>query len=147
MSELKERPFTVDDEDPTAVEVVYDYEKKIDYSELVDEYAGKAFSSLPNIKLKGSSQNWLNTQPHINAEPHRRAMERLKNMTSEEIFNTAVQAGIYTPNGKLTEYYRQPTDCLHIKCHECNGTGVKSDRTSCIHMISCRCNSCSPITM
>jgi hypothetical protein len=45
-------------------------------------------------------------QPHINAEPHRRAMERLKKMTSEEIFQSAVQAGIYTPDGQLTEPYK-----------------------------------------
>lgn len=34
--------------------------------------------------------------------------------------------------------------CLHKKCSECLGTGVKSDGTSCVHGISCPCSSCTP---
>jgi hypothetical protein len=48
--------------------------------------------------------------PHINAEPHRRLMELLDSMGEEEraeyLFDISVEAGIYTPDGKLTEHYR-----------------------------------------
>ncbi len=118
---LKERPFIVDDEDPTSSEIVHDHRKRIDYSDILLEYGG--------------------------TEPSFRSIVKLKNMGPDELFKTITKHGVYTSNGKFTENYRQPTDCLHIKCPQCNGTGLKSDRTSCIHMISCRCNTCSPITM
>lgn len=34
--------------------------------------------------------------------------------------------------------------CLHDACPQCLGTGVKHDGSSCIHMISCPCPSCTP---
>lgn len=34
--------------------------------------------------------------------------------------------------------------CLHQRCPECKGTGVKKDHTPCVHMISCPCSRCSP---
>jgi hypothetical protein len=40
---------------------------------------------------------------HANEDTHRRIMARLAKMTPEEVFQTAVQAGIYTPDGQLTE--------------------------------------------
>jgi hypothetical protein len=33
--------------------------------------------------------------------------------------------------------------CLHNGCSECHGTGIRSDGTGCIHMISCPCPKCS----
>lgn len=36
--------------------------------------------------------------------------------------------------------------CLHLSCSQCKGTGIKSDGSSCIHMISCPCPKCSGIT-
>lgn len=61
-------------------------------------------------------------------------MERLKKMTSEEIFQSAVRAGIYTPEGQLTENYKSdrslevddvnsPTYILE------NGTKIKTNPT------------------
>lgn len=44
--------------------------------------------------------------PHINAEAHKRVMKWLKEASEEEIFQSAVEAGIYTADGKLTEPYR-----------------------------------------
>ena len=44
--------------------------------------------------------------PHANAEAHARLMKRLATMTPHEVFLTAVRAGIYTPDGQLTEHYR-----------------------------------------
>lgn len=38
----------------------------------------------------------------------------------------------------------QNSECLHLKCPECHGTGVKKDGTPCIHMISCPCSKCNP---
>jgi hypothetical protein len=43
--------------------------------------------------------------PHANAETHRLIMERLAKMTPAEICQTAVDAGIYTADGQLTEHY------------------------------------------
>jgi hypothetical protein len=37
--------------------------------------------------------------------------------------------------------------CLHDGCSECHGTGIRSDGTGCIHMISCSCPKCSPYTL
>lgn len=34
--------------------------------------------------------------------------------------------------------------CRHTKCASCNGSGIKKNGTSCAHMMSCRCSSCSP---
>lgn len=48
--------------------------------------------------------------PHINAEPHRRLMEYLASLSEEEraryLGDASVRAGIYTPDDKLTEHYR-----------------------------------------
>ena len=43
--------------------------------------------------------------PHANEEAHARLMADLQGMTSDEFMVTLVQAGICTPDGKLTEYY------------------------------------------
>ena len=48
--------------------------------------------------------------PHINAKAHAKVMEMVKNMTPDEFFELAVEAGIYTPDGKLTEHYRSEED-------------------------------------
>lgn len=56
----------------------------------------------------------LEAPAHINAEPHRRLMERLAKMTAKErakyLFGVSVQAGIYTPDGELTEHYKESPD-------------------------------------
>ena len=43
--------------------------------------------------------------PHANAEVHKRIMAKLDQMSPKEVFQTAVDAGIYTPDGKLTQHY------------------------------------------
>jgi len=43
--------------------------------------------------------------PHANAKIHERIMARLAKMSPQEVFLTAVRAGIYTPDGRLTEHY------------------------------------------
>jgi hypothetical protein len=48
--------------------------------------------------------------PHANAEPHRRLVELWSRMTPEEKFQSFVDAGILTPEGELTEYYRESLD-------------------------------------
>lgn len=47
---------------------------------------------------------------HINAEAHKRVMEWLRQASPEEICQSAVEAGIYTPDGRLTEPYRDSED-------------------------------------
>jgi hypothetical protein len=39
---------------------------------------------------------------------HRAVLKKLKGMTAEELFGLAVRAGIFTPDGELTEPYREP---------------------------------------
>jgi len=44
----------------------------------------------------------------------RRALARLKQLSTRELFELAVRAGIYTPDGKLTPPYRpdaEPSAC------------------------------------
>lgn len=48
--------------------------------------------------------------PHANAKPHARLMAELRAMTPDELFQTLVDAGIYTPDGQLTEHYRDDGD-------------------------------------
>lgn len=43
--------------------------------------------------------------PHINAEPHKKLMERLDKMTEEEQFQTLVHAGICDKDAKLIPPY------------------------------------------
>lgn len=56
--------------------------------------------------------------------------------------------------GDFSQYFeklnRQPrivqpvekSDCLHVNCPSCKGTGVNQFGTSCIHGISCPCKNC-----
>ena len=32
--------------------------------------------------------------------------------------------------------------CLHEACTSCRGTGIKSDGSTCVHMLSCTCQKC-----
>ncbi|MBI5543841.1 MAG: hypothetical protein HY901_08145 [Deltaproteobacteria bacterium] len=43
--------------------------------------------------------------PHANAKTHARIMAKLERMTPDEVFQTAVRAGIYTADGRLTSHY------------------------------------------
>jgi hypothetical protein len=43
--------------------------------------------------------------PHANAESHRKLMEQLRKMTSAEVLQTAIDAGIYNEDGSLTEQF------------------------------------------
>jgi hypothetical protein len=56
-----------------------------------------------------SPQN-LKPPPHANAEVHARIMADLRKMTPHEVFLTAVESGIYTPDGQLTAHYRDDSD-------------------------------------
>jgi hypothetical protein len=40
------------------------------------------------------------------AEKRQKVLDELKRMSSREVFEAAVEAGIYTPDGKLTPSYR-----------------------------------------
>lgn len=44
--------------------------------------------------------------PHINAEPHKRVMAWLQKMSPQEALRLSVEAGVHTPDGKLTSNYR-----------------------------------------
>jgi len=43
--------------------------------------------------------------PHPDREAYEQTMARLKSMTRQEFFQSLVDAGIYTPQGKLAERY------------------------------------------
>ncbi len=46
--------------------------------------------------------------PAHQAKAHQRLMEKLRSpAASEEVFRSAVKAGIYTEHGELTEHYRE----------------------------------------
>ena len=44
---------------------------------------------------------------HPNAEPHRKLMERLSNMSDDQFFGTLVKAGIYDKKGNLRAPYAE----------------------------------------
>jgi hypothetical protein len=47
--------------------------------------------------------------PHPNAAAHVRVMARLERMTPQEVFQHAVEVGIYTPRGQLMPSYGGPS--------------------------------------
>jgi len=48
----------------------------------------------------------INDGRHANAEAHAKVMEDLRQRSPRQIFETVVEAGIYTPEGRLTAPYR-----------------------------------------
>jgi len=50
--------------------------------------------------------------PHANAEVHARIMADLQGMTPDQFMVSLVQAGICTPDGKLTEHYADQGETL-----------------------------------
>lgn len=52
--------------------------------------------------------------PHENAENHKRIMEMLRTMTRAEFFQSLVDAGIYTPKGRVTRKYAGDPDLLPV---------------------------------
>lgn len=53
----------------------------------------------------------------------------------------------YLKDDFIHETEPQPIQCIHEKCPECHGTGIKRDGTACIHMISCPCKKCTPTVL
>lgn len=45
---------------------------------------------------------------------------------------------------KIPLYDYKEIECLHLRCTECGGSGLKANGTTCVHMISCKCKMCSP---
>lgn len=37
--------------------------------------------------------------------------------------------------------------CLHSKCSECGGSGVKKNGDLCLHFLSCSCKKCNPSSL
>jgi hypothetical protein len=52
----------------------------------------------------------LELPPLPHAEAHQRLLKRLSEMSTDEIFETIVRAGICTKDGRLTKPYRTPRD-------------------------------------
>lgn len=48
-------------------------------------------------------------------EKRRQVLKKMKSMTTEELFQLAVRAGIYTENGELTEHYVDKDDNEKLK--------------------------------
>lgn len=57
---------------------------------------------------KKSGGYWATYKPPElpEAEQFRQALERVRRMTPEEIFQSSVDVGIHNPDGTLTEHYR-----------------------------------------
>lgn len=55
--------------------------------------------------MKKAKEHGFVPPPHANAAVHKKIMKDLRSMSPQEIFQVAVEAGIYTPDGKLTEPY------------------------------------------
>jgi hypothetical protein len=62
---------------------------------------------------KGEKNGGFELPPHANAENHKRIMEWLRKATPKEVFDAAVQAGIYNPDGTLTEPYASEEPSAH----------------------------------
>lgn len=45
------------------------------------------------------------------------------------------------------ELLQKERKCLHNECPDCEGSGIKQNGTTCMHMISCPCSKCNPMTM
>lgn len=58
------------------------------------------------MKVKRKKRKPSPILPHANAEAHKKVMQWLKSATTKEIFDLSVRAGIYTPDGELTERYK-----------------------------------------
>lgn len=56
--------------------------------------------------------------PHPNAEAHKKVMAWLKTATKREFFESLVHAGIYTPEGKLTQKYAGACDLYPVLTDE-----------------------------
>lgn len=63
-----------------------------------------------STKIETAEELGFVPPPHINAKAHAKVMERMKNITSSEFLELLVDAGICTPDGKLTEHYRSEED-------------------------------------
>lgn len=46
-------------------------------------------------------------------------------------------------NSNFGSWEPDNTDCLHMTCPSCKGTGRKEDGSWCVHHISCPCPRCS----
>jgi hypothetical protein len=71
--------------------------------------------------------------PHANAENHKRIMAWLKTATRAEFFQSLVDAGIYTPKGRVTRKYAGDPDLLPVLTPEQMGIApatkaIKSSR-------------------
>jgi len=64
-----------------------------------------ATSKLHTVNM-ADRRNGFTPPPHENAEAHRVVMERMRSMSGDQFVASAVRAGIYTADGKLTDPYR-----------------------------------------
>ncbi len=52
-----------------------------------------------------SSKEWK-PPPHANAEAHKRLMDRLSKMSSKDVLESSIKAGIHTKDGSLSSHYK-----------------------------------------
>lgn len=58
------------------------------------------------IMARSKKNNGFTPPPHVNARVHRRIMAKLKTMSSEEMLQTFIDAGILTKDQKFTKPYK-----------------------------------------
>lgn len=61
-------------------------------------------------RSKKKKVSTLELPPLPHAEAHRELLQELARMSPEELFQTLVDAGIYTKDRKLTKAYRLPRE-------------------------------------
>jgi hypothetical protein len=54
---------------------------------------------------KQDRPNGFKPPPHANAGVHKKIMAKLEEMSEEELFQTAVESGVYTKKGNLAKHY------------------------------------------
>lgn len=58
-----------------------------------------------------------------------------------------IYKGRETPITDIKPWIPNDIPCAHLRCPECGGSGIKANGSTCVHMISCRCGRCSPVSM
>lgn len=66
--------------------------------------------------MNGNGNN--GTQKPTELERRRAVLEKLRKASSEEVLALAVRAGIYTPDGQLTEEYRSDGEASASRPHD-----------------------------
>lgn len=60
-----------------------------------------------NSSKKTSRRSASPVPAHANAQAHQKVMQWLSKATPSDVMKASVRAGVYNPNGTLTEHYKK----------------------------------------